>query len=60
MDDQDEAKTVGWIYTGQYKSLVQRRAELVAEIEQINNSIIKIIRSARKENIDVVRLSLSN
>lgn len=60
MGDQDDIKTLGWIYTGQYKSLVQRRAQLVAEIEQVNNNIIKIIRSARKENIDVVRLSLSN
>lgn len=45
------------IYQGQYKSLVNYRLHLIAEIEKTNNEISAIIKAAKKESIDLVRIS---
>lgn len=47
------------IYIGQYTSLVNRRAQLIDEIEHINNEIHIIIKKAKAENIDLVRSSFT-
>lgn len=46
------------IYRGQYVSLVNRRVQLIDEIEHINNEIRIIIKKAKAENIDLVRNSI--
>ena len=47
------------IYRDQYVSLVNYRAHLITEIEKTNNEITDIIKAAKKENINVVRISIS-
>lgn len=49
--------TLHEIYAGQYRALVQRRYDLITEIEKLNNQITYIIQEAKKENVDVVRIS---
>ena len=56
--NQKANQTVMEIYKGQYTSLVNRRAQLIDEIEHINNEISIIIKKAKAENIDLVRYSI--
>lgn len=48
------------IYRGQYQSLVNYRLHLITEIEKTNNEIQTIIKTAKKENVDVVRISATS
>jgi len=45
------------IYKDQYMQLVNYRLHLITEIEKTNNQLTDIIKKAKKENIDVVRIS---
>ena len=56
MADKTDNQTLMHIYNGMYAALVQRRAALVAEIEQINTDIIKVRRSAKAENVIILRI----
>lgn len=57
MEDKNQ-KTLIEIYRGQYVSLVNRRTQLIDEIEHINNEISIIVKKAKAENIDLVRNSI--
>ena len=59
MEDQNQKtnQTIMEIYRGQYVAMVNRRAQLIDEIEHINNEIRVIIKKAKAENIDLVRSS---
>ena len=54
------SQTLNEIYAGQYAALVQRRLHLIAEIEKLNHQIIQIIKEAKRENVDVVRISATS
>lgn len=60
MEDKNQKtnQTIMEIYRGQYVSLVNRRVQLIDEIEHINNEIRIIIKKAKAENIDLVRNSI--
>ena len=61
MEDKDEKtnQTILDIYRGQYVAMVNRRAQLIDEIEHINNELSIIIKKAKAENIDLVRSSVT-
>lgn len=61
MEDKNQKtnQTILDIYRGQYVSLVNRRVQLINEIEHINNEIRVIIKKAKAENIDLVRSSVT-
>lgn len=47
------SQTLTNLYSAMLKTLVDRRAELVAEIEEINNQIIEIKQEAKENGINV-------
>ena len=47
------SQTLTNLYSAMLKTLVDRRAELVAEIEEINNQIIEIKKEAKESGINV-------
>lgn len=48
------------IYRDQYLQLVNYRLHLIAEIEKTNNQITDIVKKARHDGVDVVRISATN
>ena len=48
------SQTLTNLYSAMLRTLVDRRAELVAEIEEINNQIIEIKQEAKENGINVV------
>lgn len=53
------ADSVRMIYQAQYQAMVERRIQLISELESLNNQITKIIKEAKSEKIDLVRISAS-
>ena len=53
-----EISTAILIYREQYLGLVNRREQIIMELERINNELSQVIRKAKSENIDVVKLSI--
>ena len=47
------SQTLTNLYSAMLKTLVDRRAELVAEIEEINNQIIEIKKEAKESGVNV-------
>ena len=47
------SQTLTNLYSAMLKTLVDRRAELVAEIEEINNQIIEIKQEAKESGVNV-------
>lgn len=45
--------SVKMIYQSQYQTLINRRENLIFQIEEINNQISKMRKDARKEGIDL-------
>lgn len=48
------SETLTNLYSAMLKTLVDRRAELVVEIEEINNQIVEIKQEAKENGINVV------
>ena len=51
------ADSVRMIYQAQYQAMIQRRIQLINELESLNNQITSIIKEAKSEKIDLVRIS---
>ncbi|MFM7795589.1 MAG: hypothetical protein ACKO7N_02385 [Candidatus Nitrosotenuis sp.] len=47
------SQTLTNLYSSMLKTLVDRRAELVAEIEEINNQIVEIKQEAKDNGINI-------
>lgn len=47
------SETLTNLYSAMLKTLVDRRAELVVEIEEINNQIVEIKQEAKENGINV-------
>ena len=46
------------IYRAQYLSMLQQRENLILDIERLNNQIAVLVREAKKENIDLPKVSI--